>query len=996
MTTSMFHRIQNQGFRANGMSLARRVVMDHSLMATAEQYTSANNRPGRQAMDYLKAHVLNTTDYVDKEWMEFAGVADKTALEQAEYALTAPLTEQERHPKPLNYYDTMQGFGNDRYIEIEAESYAEAQQIFNHIAMMDAGSGYGPDLARVGTNDGLGFYGNFGDGLPLVPPSEELVQEMLAGSERGKYPNDVLGWLKFQGGAITVEKVAINAVMAGAKPEHFPVILAAMEMLASGWDYDKMWYHGLGTGSDSTLHIMLNGPLAEELGVSGDMGSDGGAGNEVNAVIGRAIRMCIRNIGHISLEVDDHQYKGREQDHILILFREQEELLPGWDPAKWDGDPRTTEMWVPYHVEMGFRPEESTITIWAGNSTGRNAIAGEPSFWSGASLSGSNGLFGADSFWGSAVDAGAINMAVLSPGMAQVLYEYQGIRCKDDLRATAKKPSNTVGGGNSGMYYTINPIVSGGELNGTRLYGNYSFYNRQNHQIQLITGATLTRNGRASSAFDYAHVGVTGTETVSKTVSYAPQQTEKLPAEIANAYPVGTWPLSAGSYDPALDEFTILKGTKVYGLFTSSYAKLDPPSSVSGYRQAASPETMENGDWCLLMGSSGFNYVLIRSEDSGGSYLVPSSRKADGSHLPSAPRNVNITVTAGSMPNRQNVTVTWDPPEDDGNLPIMAYQISYQHGGNIQFFTVTNAPDGGADLGNAKGNCYAAASYSVYNHVDVGGGFFGILQNSAGNRIYTVEAGTEAFNKRSFTFYNMPVGTECFFRVRAVNSLKNALELDGTEAIATSLGGSTTFFWFNDGMTARASGRGAWGLYNGGRSTVITAAAGQGETAVNPFLDVSASDYYYDAVLWAFKAEPQVTNGIDDTHFGPANTVTRGQAVTFLWRAMGCPEPSSSVNPFEDVTEGKYFYKAVLWAVEKGITNGTDDAHFTPNQTCSTAHIITFLYRTLGIGTNGWYKEAEEWARGSGLLDGLDVSVAPGVDCPRSDVVLFLYRRLGA
>ena len=220
MTTSMFHRIQNQGFRANGMSLARRVVMDHSLMATAEQYTSANNRPGRQAMDFLKEHVLNTTDYVDKEWMEFAGVADKTALEQAEYALTAPLTEQERHPKPLNYYDTMQGFGNDRYIEIEAESYAEAQQIFNHIAMMDAGSGYGPDLARVGTNDGLGFYGNFGDGLPLVPPSEELVQEMLAGSERGKYPNDVLGWLKFQGGAITVEKVAINAVMAGAKPEH--------------------------------------------------------------------------------------------------------------------------------------------------------------------------------------------------------------------------------------------------------------------------------------------------------------------------------------------------------------------------------------------------------------------------------------------------------------------------------------------------------------------------------------------------------------------------------------------------------------------------------------------------------------------------------------------------------------------------------------------------------------------------------------------------------
>ncbi len=167
------------------------------------------------------------------------------------------------------------------------------------------------------------------------------------------------------------------------------------------------------------------------------------------------------------------------------------------------------------------------------------------------------------------------------------------------------------------------------------------------------------------------------------------------------------------------------------------------------------------------------------------------------------------------------------------------------------------------------------------------------------------------------------------------------------------------------------------------------------EEKKNPFVDVFDDDYYYDAVLWAYYAEPQVTTGIDATHFGPDDTVTRGQAVTFLWRAMGCPEPSSKVSPFEDVTEGKYYYKAVLWAVEKGITNGTDATHFTPNQTCSTAHIITFLYRTMGIGDNGWYQVAEAWAKGAGLLDGLKTTVAPGVDCPRCDVVLFLYRQLG-
>ena len=163
----------------------------------------------------------------------------------------------------------------------------------------------------------------------------------------------------------------------------------------------------------------------------------------------------------------------------------------------------------------------------------------------------------------------------------------------------------------------------------------------------------------------------------------------------------------------------------------------------------------------------------------------------------------------------------------------------------------------------------------------------------------------------------------------------------------------------------------------------------------NPFTDVKESDYFYDAVLWAYFAKPQVTNGMDTTHFGPKSTVTRGQAVTFLWRAVGCPEPETAVNPFVDVPESEYYYKPILWAVEKGITKGTDDTHFTPNQTCSTAHIITFLYRTLGIGADGWYEVAEAWAQGAGLLKGLDIKVAPGVDCPRCDVVLFLYRQFG-
>ena len=163
----------------------------------------------------------------------------------------------------------------------------------------------------------------------------------------------------------------------------------------------------------------------------------------------------------------------------------------------------------------------------------------------------------------------------------------------------------------------------------------------------------------------------------------------------------------------------------------------------------------------------------------------------------------------------------------------------------------------------------------------------------------------------------------------------------------------------------------------------------------NPFTDVKAEDYFYDAVQWAYYANPQITNGMDDTHFVPSSTVTRGQCVTFLWRSQGCPEPSTARNPFSDVPSGQYYYKAVLWAVEQGITNGTDASHFSPNQTLSTAHITTFLYRTLGIGSDGWYQEAANWATKQNLLLGMNLMVAPGVDCPRGAVVTLLYRQLG-
>ena len=160
------------------------------------------------------------------------------------------------------------------------------------------------------------------------------------------------------------------------------------------------------------------------------------------------------------------------------------------------------------------------------------------------------------------------------------------------------------------------------------------------------------------------------------------------------------------------------------------------------------------------------------------------------------------------------------------------------------------------------------------------------------------------------------------------------------------------------------------------------------------FADVPADAYYAEAVQWAY--ERGVTTGKTTEIFGPLDPVTRGQAVTFLWRAFGKPEPETRDNPFADVSERDYFYAPVLWAVENGITNGTSANAFSPELPCSQAHILTFLYRVNGepgkTGSGTWYDDAVAWAKSLALLTDGAVSFSPEEDCPRADVVTYLYR----
>ena len=176
-----------------------------------------------------------------------------------------------------------------------------------------------------------------------------------------------------------------------------------------------------------------------------------------------------------------------------------------------------------------------------------------------------------------------------------------------------------------------------------------------------------------------------------------------------------------------------------------------------------------------------------------------------------------------------------------------------------------------------------------------------------------------------------------------------------------------------------------------------------GNPQTGVFVDVATGSYYEDAVDWA--VENGITQGTDDTHFSPDGICTRAQAVTFLWRATGSPEPETRTMPFTDVPAGSYYYDAVLWAVENGITKGTSDTTFSPNATCTRAQIVAFLWRSekspaagtanpfADVKSTAHYADAVLWAVREDITKGTtNTTFSPDADCTRAQIVTFLWR----
>ena len=195
-----------------------------------------------------------------------------------------------------------------------------------------------------------------------------------------------------------------------------------------------------------------------------------------------------------------------------------------------------------------------------------------------------------------------------------------------------------------------------------------------------------------------------------------------------------------------------------------------------------------------------------------------------------------------------------------------------------------------------------------------------------------------------------------------------------------------------------------------GKHNFVTIPKTGGDTpvpTVGGFDDVHTTDYFADPVAWAVSHDPQITNGLTAKTFGPKNTCTRAQTVTFLWRAAGEPEPTLSASPFTDVQNpSAYYYKAVLWAYENNITAGTTATTFSPNDTVTRGQVVTFLWRSKGqpapagtgakftdVTPGAYYADAVQWAVEQNITVGMgDGRFAPKDGCTRAQIVTFLYR----
>ena len=396
------------------------------------------------------------------------------------------------------------------------------------------------------------------------------------------------------------------------------------------------------------------------------------------------------------------------------------------------------------------------------------------------------------------------------------------------------------------------------------------------------------------------------------------------------------------------------------------------------------------------------NQYTITFDTAGGSVVTPITQ------------NYGTAITAPADPTKTGYTFAgWDRAIP-ATMPAENLTITAQW--TVNQYTIAYDLAGGTAEGNPDTYTIETGAFTLKNPTKSGYTFTGWSGTGLdGENNMTVTIPTGSTGNRTYTAhwrYNGSGHSYSYYTIKATAGAGGSISPSGDVSVRE--GRDQTFTITPDKGYAVANVKidgksiGAVKSYtfeNVSRTHTIEVifmkANGNPQTGV--FVDVATGSYYEDAVDWA--VENGITKGTDDTHFSPDGICTRAQAVTFLWRAAGSPKPETRAMPFADIPVGSYYYDAVLWAVENGITKGTSDTTFSPNMTCSRAQIVAFLWRSekspaagtanpfADVKSTAYYAGAGLWAVKEDITKGTtNTTFSPNADCTRAQIVTFLWR----
>ncbi len=384
---------------------------------------------------------------------------------------------------------------------------------------------------------------------------------------------------------------------------------------------------------------------------------------------------------------------------------------------------------------------------------------------------------------------------------------------------------------------------------------------------------------------------------------------------------------------------------------------------------------------------------------------------AGGSAIASITQDYGTPITAPAAPIRTGYTFAGWSPALPATMPAENMTVTAQW--TVNQYTITYDLDRGTADDNPTGYTVETETFTLKNPTRPGyifSGWSGTGLTGEDNLTVTIPKGSTG--NRSYTAHWRYNGGYRYYTIKATAGAGGSISPSGNVSVRE--GSDRTFTITPDKGYAVANVKidgksiGAVRSYtfeNVRHAHTIEVsfmkAGGNPQTGV--FVDVATGSYYEDAVDWA--VENGITTGVSANRFDPNGVCTRAQAVTFLWRAAGSPKPETRTMPFTDVPAGSYYYDAVLWAVENGITKGTSDTTFSPNMTCSRAQIVAFLWRSekspaagtanpfADVKSTAYYADAVLWAVKEDITKGTtNTTFSPDADCTRAQIVTFLWR----